>query len=430
VKTPLRRDDATAAARPVAKRPLTSPLLMASWPPRRPRRTARFMVELVPASLWLATRSVLNREVFAARLEGNALPGRKCLHTRRRPPDNTAGITARTTRPRPFVAVTSTTILMGFAVVRLPPDHARRRPRRLLIVQETRHPAGCLRIRISQRAETAARSGDIADRLPREVDSPLRSTRRQGQSIQAATPPTIVEKSLLFVAGTLSSSVHFMELARRLRLQQFCYYNHCISQLNSNPAAATRLPVPGPVKNPVRMWIVKLRPPRPTPSPSFRSFIPSSTNSGPDPGYSGGPGRQCMGFVASGCHQCTHRFPLPVRNHYTASGGPLSSWRDSEMTVEVRLPDAAEGYGFPLSARWTRPKNLPAGILHALVNTLTQVLCLSAIPLRRGCPASQRQHTALDRSTPSLLRKSGTPPSLHYSFTGPPPADQRAPYRL
>ncbi len=144
---------------------------------------------------------------------------------------------------------------------------------------------------------------------------------------------------------------------------------------------------------------------------------------GPDPGYTGAPGDNKNGCVASGCHVGTPNSG-PGSVTITASGGTTYVPGGPAQTISVKITDATEKkYGFELTARVdSNPTTLAAGVL-ASTDALTQVVCTDgSISPAAGCPAKSGGTLQWIEHTLAGYNKSATSPSYTYTFNWTPPA--------
>jgi Bacterial Ig-like domain (group 3)/FG-GAP-like repeat len=152
---------------------------------------------------------------------------------------------------------------------------------------------------------------------------------------------------------------------------------------------------------------------------------------GSDPGYSGAPGDNATGCIASGCHTGT----LNSGNgsvKIVASGG-TTYVPGQTQTIVVSITDPAERkYGFQLTARAnSNPRTTEAGLLIPGSDGLTQTLCAdgsNAPPT--GCTARNGGTLEWIEQTLAGYSKSGTPPTYSYIFTWTPPTTNVGPVTL
>ena len=147
---------------------------------------------------------------------------------------------------------------------------------------------------------------------------------------------------------------------------------------------------------------------------------------GPDPGYTGAPGDNATGCIASGCHVGTPNSG-PGSVTITASGGTTYSPGGPPQTITVTIADSTEKkYGFQLSARVdSSPKTTPAGILASGSDGLTQVSCdrqFAVFAHHRLC-GKNGQHAAVDRAHAGWLRQERNVPrrAIRTRSAGPRP---------
>lgn len=147
---------------------------------------------------------------------------------------------------------------------------------------------------------------------------------------------------------------------------------------------------------------------------------------GPDPGYSGAPGDNASGCIASGCHVGTPNSGGGSIKISLAGGATTYVPGGPPVTISVTVADSKmKGFGFQLSSRVdSSPKTTPAGLLTPGSDGYTQVLCADgSSPTATGCPAKTGATLEWVEHTQTGWNKSGaTPGSYTFSFSWTPPA--------
>ena len=145
---------------------------------------------------------------------------------------------------------------------------------------------------------------------------------------------------------------------------------------------------------------------------------------GPDPGYTGAPGDNPTGCIASGCHVgIPNSGPGSVT--ISASGGATYTPGVSQ-TISVTIADATmRKYGFELTARVdSNPTIEGAGTFTPGSDQLTQIADCNTpgdVPYAGSCPAGNSLQW-IEQSLAGFDAPADKSPSFTYTFTWTPPA--------
>ena len=153
-------------------------------------------------------------------------------------------------------------------------------------------------------------------------------------------------------------------------------------------------------------------------------FIIHAYEYGPPPGYTGAPGDNKTGCIASGCHLGTpNTGPGSVKILLPSGSAPTTYTPGQAMTLLVQITDSTKGaYGFQMTARSGNAGTTQAGDF-TTTDANTQVFCPDGSQKANGSPCPSQfpvqyiEHT-LNGYTASLGGKG----SYTYSFTWTPPA--------
>ena len=145
---------------------------------------------------------------------------------------------------------------------------------------------------------------------------------------------------------------------------------------------------------------------------------------GPDPGYSGAPGDNSTGCMASGCHtDAPNSGPGSVK--IVAAGGTTYVPGQTQQ-IQVTVTDSSERkYGFELSARVdSSPKLMGAGTLTSTDANTQVITCQSAAamqipPFPGSCPSGNTLQW-IEHNITGYLKSAA--PATTYSFNWTPPA--------
>ena len=145
---------------------------------------------------------------------------------------------------------------------------------------------------------------------------------------------------------------------------------------------------------------------------------------GPDPGYSGAPGDNSSGCMASGCH--TNAPNTGGGSVMIVAAGGTTYVPGQTQQIQVTVTDSTERrYGFELSARVdSNPKLMGAGTLTSTDANTQVITCQSAaamqIPVFAGSCPSGNTLQWIEHNTTGWLKSA--PPATTFSFNWTPPA--------
>jgi uncharacterized protein (TIGR03437 family) len=143
---------------------------------------------------------------------------------------------------------------------------------------------------------------------------------------------------------------------------------------------------------------------------------------GPDPGYTGAPGDNSTGCMASGCHTNAPNTTPGGSVKIVAAGGTTYVPGQTQQ-IQVTVTDSTERrYGFELSARVdSNPRMMGAGTL-APTDANTQVInCQTSgdVPFSGSCPSGNTLQW-IEHNITGYMRSA--PPATTFSFNWTPPA--------